>query len=211
MLRLFLWIPVIVVLPGCFECLPGERQRSIVDKKNADYVAEHDMATEVHFDDNPLVRADSLERVVSTALLLGKAALSLVVPFNQSADYSAQMLMPSKNLSDPQVLAGLGVLALWTLALVESWKRRLPALGPLLLLAPAWLIPSNTVLFISYYWTNPQYNLNYLHGHEAKFLSAASRFVNLCRIRSTSNDRCIAMRDVPRCHLALHRSQLFSL
>ena len=98
--------------------------------------------------DNPLQWATGSERVVTPFKIIGKATQLLVMPVGQSPDYSPKLLMPTHQMDDPLVLLGMAVVAAWLGALVYAWRRRSPALGPLLCCAIAWFVPSNSLVLI---------------------------------------------------------------
>ena len=98
--------------------------------------------------DNPLFHASTTERVVTPFKLVGKAGQLMIVPVNQSPDYSPRVLMPATDLGEPLVLFGLLIVLVWLGLTVEAWRRRWLVLGPLLALAITWAIPSNTVVLI---------------------------------------------------------------
>ena len=123
-------------------------QRQIISHRNARYMSAKSIVAEVHPDDNPLIAASAAERVVSAAMLLGKTTQSLVVPFNQSPDYSSRMLMPTTRLADPLVLTGLVALLAWLAWVVSAWRSASRQLGPLLMMPIAWIIHSNTLVVI---------------------------------------------------------------
>jgi tetratricopeptide (TPR) repeat protein len=97
---------------------------------------------------NPLVEATPAERWVTPWKLTGRAFSLLLFPYNQSPEYSPQTLMPTKRITDPLVLLGLGAGILWIVSVWYAWRHRLPVLGPLLACAVAWIVPSNTVIMI---------------------------------------------------------------
>ncbi|MAE60353.1 MAG: hypothetical protein CMJ49_03250 [Planctomycetaceae bacterium] len=98
--------------------------------------------------DNPLHWSPTSERVVTPLKIIGKAAQLLAAPVVQSPDYSPRILMPTHRFDDPLVLAGLAVVGGWIVGVVYAWRRRSPALGPLLCLVVVWFVPSNTLALI---------------------------------------------------------------